>query len=195
MYRCTCSLFQWCNCFNVNLLGNTLCAKCFSGNYHYYASLMSLISTLRFSDNLSTSSWKTNISLSYIINTTSVFNQAACIQKHRQPGNCPLQWHHNERDGVSYHQPHDCLLNGLFKNRSKKTPKLCVTGICAGNSPVTGEFPAQRASNAESVSIWWRPHDIVLLKGWHILLSFCCHKTPYSPVQKYLRLIVNTFFI
>ena len=27
-----------------------------------------------------------------------------------------------------------------------------------GNSPVTGEFPAQRASNAENVSIWWRHH-------------------------------------
>ena len=27
-----------------------------------------------------------------------------------------------------------------------------------GNSPVTGEFPTQRASNAEIVSIWWRHH-------------------------------------
>ena len=25
--------------------------------------------------------------------------------------------------------------------------------------PVTGEFPAQRASNAENVSIWWRHHE------------------------------------
>ena len=31
-----------------------------------------------------------------------------------------------------------------------------VTGLCVGNSPVTGEFPAQMASNAENVSIWWR---------------------------------------
>ena len=30
-----------------------------------------------------------------------------------------------------------------------------------GNSPITGEFPAQRASNAENVSIWWRHHDSV----------------------------------
>ena len=29
-------------------------------------------------------------------------------------------------------------------------------GLCEGNSTVTGEFPAQRASNAENVSIWWR---------------------------------------
>ena len=27
--------------------------------------------------------------------------------------------------------------------------------LCAGNSLVTGEFPAQRANNAENVSIWW----------------------------------------
>ena len=37
--------------------------------------------------------------------------------------------------------------------------KLRVTGPCAGNSPVTGEFPAQKASNAENVSIWWRQHE------------------------------------
>ena len=33
-----------------------------------------------------------------------------------------------------------------------------VTGLCVGNSPGTGEFPAQMASNAENVSIWWRHH-------------------------------------
>ena len=44
------------------------------------------------------------------------------------------------------------------RRRSKKTSKLRVTGLCEGNSPVTGEFPAQRASNAENVSIWWRHH-------------------------------------
>ena len=42
--------------------------------------------------------------------------------------------------------------------RSKKTPKLRVTGLCTGNSPVPGEFPVQRASNTENVSIWWRHH-------------------------------------
>ena len=62
-------------------------------------------------------------------------------------------------DGVSNHQPYDCSLNRLFRRRSKKTSKLRVTGLCAGNSPVTGEFPAQRASNAENVSIWWLHHD------------------------------------
>ena len=48
-----------------------------------------------------------------------------------------LQWRHSGRDGVSNHQPHDCLLNRLFRGRSKKTSKLRVTGLCAGNSPRT----------------------------------------------------------
>ena len=70
----------------------------------------------------------------------------------------PSQWRHNEPDGISNHQPNDCLLNRLFRRSSKKTSKLRVTGLCAGNSPGTGEFPAQMASNAENVSIWWRHH-------------------------------------
>ena len=35
------------------------------------------------------------------------------------------------------------------RHRSNKTSKLRVTGLCAGNSPVTGEFPAQKASKTE----------------------------------------------
>ena len=69
-----------------------------------------------------------------------------------------LQWRHNGHDGVSNHQPCDCLLSRLFRRWSKKTSKLRVTGLCAGNSPVTSEFPAQWASNAKNVSIWWRHH-------------------------------------
>ena len=71
---------------------------------------------------------------------------------------CAIQWRHNGRDSVSNHQHHDCLLNRLFRSRSKKASKLCATGLCAGNSPGTGEFPAQMASYAENVSIWWRHH-------------------------------------
>ena len=53
-----------------------------------------------------------------------------------QPKNrvVPLQWRDNERDGLSNHQPHDCLLNRLFRHRSKKASELLVTGLCAGNS-------------------------------------------------------------
>ena len=63
-----------------------------------------------------------------------------------------LQWRHNESDGVSNHRRIDCLLQHLFRRRSKKTPKHRVTGF------VTGEFLTQRASNAENVFISWRHH-------------------------------------
>ena len=33
----------------------------------------------------------------------------------------------------------------------KKTSKLRATGLWEGNSPMTGEFPAPMASNAENV--------------------------------------------
>ena len=81
-----------------------------------------------------------------------------------------LRWRHNGHGGVSNHQPHHCLLNRLFGCRSKKTSKLCVTGLCVGNWPGTGEFPAQMTSNAENFSIWWRHHEIILcpfpICGW-----------------------------
>ena len=69
-----------------------------------------------------------------------------------------LRWRHNGCDGVSNHQPHNCLLNRLFRRRSKKTSKLRVTGLCVGISPGADEFPVQMASNAKNVSIWWRHH-------------------------------------
>ena len=42
--------------------------------------------------------------------------------------------------------------------RSKKTPKLLVTGLC----DMTSEFPAQKASNAENVSIGWRLQEQIV---------------------------------
>ena len=73
-----------------------------------------------------------------------------------------LQWRCNKRDGISNHRRLDCLLNRLFRPKSKKTSKLRVTDLCEGNSPVTGEFPAQMACNAENVSISWRHHEMSL---------------------------------
>ena len=42
-----------------------------------------------------------------------------------------------------------CLFNHLLKLTTKKTSKHALLALCDGNSPVTGEFPAVRASNAE----------------------------------------------
>ena len=44
-----------------------------------------------------------------------------------------IYWYRD--DGVSNHQPRGCLLNRLFRRRSKKTSKLRVTGLCVENSP------------------------------------------------------------
>ena len=79
-----------------------------------------------------------------------------------------LQWRHNGPDGVSNHRRLDCVLNRLFKRRSKTTSKLRATDLCEGNSPVTGEFPTQRASNAENISTWWSHHGIFDLVCIHI---------------------------
>ena len=70
-----------------------------------------------------------------------------------------LLWRHTGHKDVSNHQPHDCLLNRSFRRRSNKTLNPRITDLCAGNSPVTGEFPAQMASKAEDISIWWRHHE------------------------------------
>ena len=71
----------------------------------------------------------------------------------------PQHWNGSKRlPTLHCHRQPDCLFNRLLMRRSKKTPKLRVTDLCEGNSPVIGEFPAQRASNAENVSIWWRHH-------------------------------------
>ena len=51
------------------------------------------------------------------------------------------------------------LTQPFIKLQIKEKSKLRVTGLCAGNSPMTGEFPAQMASNAENVFIWWRHHE------------------------------------
>ena len=76
-----------------------------------------------------------------------------------------LLWRLNRRECVSIHQPRgdSCL----FSHRSMKTSKLRVTGLCKGNSPVIGEFLAQRASNAENVSIliWWCHHVVMKING------------------------------
>ena len=68
-----------------------------------------------------------------------------------------LQLRHNGHDGVSNHLPYDCLLNrysGADQRKHQSSASLAfVRGIHR-----TGEFPTQRASNAENVFTWWRHH-------------------------------------
>ena len=94
--------------------------------------------------------------------------------------NSTLQWRHNGCDGVSNHHPDGCLLNRLFRRRSKITSKLCVTGLCAGNSPVTGEFPAQMASDAEMFSL----DDVIM--------TCQCAQHANGKVRLFVRPGINT---
>ena len=51
---------------------------------------------------------------------------------------------------------------------SKEISKLCVTGLCEENSPVTGEFPAQRASNGKCFQL--------MRSSWiYKLVLWCSH--------------------
>ena len=119
-----------------------------------------------------------------------------------------LQWRHNERNDISSHRRLCCLLSRWFRGRLKKSSKLRVTGLCGGNSPVSGEFPAQRASNAENVSIWWRHLDHLesvasdeentLAAFWKCWFVHHCRwlmilMIPQSEEEKRQNYICNTF--
>ena len=103
----------------------------------------------------------------------------------------PLGWHHNELDGVSNHQRLDCLPNRLFRRRSKKTSKFCVTDLCEWNSPVTGEFPAHGTSNAENISIWWRHHASGLV---HLLSHALLSEAPMASMGKQITWIQQELY-
>ena len=46
----------------------------------------------------------------------------------------------------------------VYSVADQKT-SIRVSDRCEENSPGAGDFPAQRTSNAENVSIWWRHHE------------------------------------
>ena len=68
-----------------------------------------------------------------------------------------LQWCHNECDGISNHQPHNCLLNRLFKAQIKE------------NTKAPCHWPLYR----EFTSDWWIPRTKDQLRGkyFHLMTS------------------------
>ena len=58
----------------------------------------------------------------------------------------------------------------IYSGADHRKHQSRVTGLCEGNSPVTGEFPAQMATNAENVSTWWRHHGI-----FHFPVGYSSH--------------------
>ena len=150
--------------------------------YQYDNFVMTVLLILRYGLGTGprTHPWLSALTLSYaaLLGRSAFMEQPTSLE-------ISLPWRHNERDGVSNYQPHDCLLNRLFRRRSKKTSKLRVTGLCEfrrrskktsnlrvtglcdGNSPVTGEYPAQRAVTRKMFSF----HDVILYIADHLLLT------------------------
>ena len=92
----------------------------------------------------------------------------------------PLRWRHKELDGVSNHQPRHCLLKRLFRLRSKKTSKLRVTGLCAGNSPV--RWPVKSPHKWPATWKMFPFDDIIMLGG-------CCNIRHHS--ETHLQLVTG----
>ena len=145
-----------------NLFGDIWWKKCYRGTMYIWASILT-------THNLRCGWYIDKV---YIITEQLVYN-AGPRRRHCEDSKWmaysktyTLQWRHDRRHTVSNNQPHRCLLSRLFRRKSKKTSKVRVNGLCVMNLPVTGEFPAQMASNVENFSVWWRHHETNLW-DWH----------------------------
>ena len=101
------------------------------------------------------------------------------IYKHESNRGVSLRWRHNDHDSVSNHQPHGCLLNRLFRRRWKKTSKLRVTGLCAGNSPGPVNSPHKGPVTRKMFPF----HDVIM---WRMcLLCILLAQYPAMDVTRY----------
>ena len=75
-----------------------------------------------------------------------------------------LQWRHNGRDGISNHQPHDCLLNRLFKAQIKVDIKAPRRLLCAGSSPV-------KSPHKGPVTRKMFPFDVVIMVRLYLYIE------------------------
>ena len=112
-----------------------------------------------------------------------------CHLLHIYPGNTgtSLQWRHNDHDCVSNHQPRCCLLNRLFRRRSKKTSKLHVTGLCVGNSSGPVNSPHKGPATRKMF-----PFDDVIMCSRYLCAVFGVSKwsDTFRPVGR-VRLFAN----
>ena len=105
----------------------------------------------------------------------------------------PLQWCHNEHESISNHQPHDYILKCLFRRRKKNIKAPCHWPLCVGNSSVTGEFPTQRASNAENLMTSSCLHFSV--HSWALIVSISTQRGWYKMANILPMRISNEFSV
>ena len=101
-----------------------------------------------------------------------------------------LRWRHNGPDSVSNHQPHDCLLNRLFRRRSKKTSKLRVTGLCVGNSPGPVNSPHKGPVTRKMFPF----DDVIMWRERFVILCCIILKEAYQTVSLELWIFLKELF-
>ena len=75
----------------------------------------------------------------------------------------------------------------LGSGLDKKKSKLRVTGLCAGNSPVIGKFPTQKASNAENIFPF---DDVIMIWSMDCANNECfTHKYEWKWLSNHLTKI------
>ena len=103
----------------------------------------------------------------------------------------PLQWRHNGRDGISNHQPRDCLLNRLFlKKKHQSSASLAfVRGI--------HRWPVNSPQKGPVTRIMFPFDDVIVYsRGGGPFLPFSytteIHKHAFKP---WILAIANLHFI
>ena len=75
----------------------------------------------------------------------------------------------------------------------KETSNSALLTLCEENSSVTGEFPSQRSSNAENVSILWRHH--VFSVSWQLSLGAETWNCRYCWVHSNVQRVSHSFLL
>ena len=99
-----------------------------------------------------------------------------------------LRWRHNGHDAVSNHQRLDCLLDCLLRHRSKKTSKLRITGLCAGNSPGPVNSPHKRP-----VTRKMSPFNDVIMLGIYTITIHNKALTKYIILGIWCMMLLDAF--
>ena len=83
----------------------------------------------------------------------------------------------------------------LCRRRSKKISKLRDNGLGAGNSPLTGEFPAQSANYAEMFPSWtssWM--SWISGMTFHISMSVTVNHTAITRLRSYRHYVTSKIY-
>ena len=133
-----------------------VCAECFSMFLWY----LNYVIYFQVTPSHIMSYCKTKQVMISIYSSTNSYDVGKCICHRFRREKQIVQLHYSDVImGVMVSQITSLLFTLPFiQAQIKEKSKLCVAGLCEGNSTVTGEFTAQRANNAENVSIWWRHH-------------------------------------